>query len=86
MREAGWFENATGFVFGRTRHEGSEECLTYVDAVKRALGPDIPIIMEADIGHVKPTFTLINGAIGHFESSNGKGKFKMEILGGNSNE
>ncbi len=79
MREAGWFEYAKGFVFGRTLFEGSYLDMTYEDAVKRALGNDIPIIMEADIGHVKPTFSLINGSIAHFKSSNGKGSLEMKM-------
>ena len=77
MKEAGWFLNSKGFVFGRTKYEGSDGLLSYEEAVKRALGDEIPIILDADIGHVKPTFTLINGAIGHFKSKDGKGSLEM---------
>ena len=35
--------------------------------------------MEADIGHVKPTFSLINGSIANFISVDGRGKLKMKL-------
>ena len=80
MKEAGWFKYAKGFVFGRTLIASETADLSYAEAVRRALGEEIPIIMEADIGHVRPTLNLINGAIGCFESSNGKGSLSMKLL------
>lgn len=77
MKQAGWFQYAKGFVFGRTCFEGTLLDMSYEEAVKRALGNEVPIIMEADIGHVAPKFTLINGAIGHFISEKGKGSLEM---------
>ena len=79
MKEAGWLEYSKGFIFGRTIIPCEVENLTYVDAAKRALGNEVPIIMEADIGHVRPTFNLINGAIGHFKSADGKGSLEMKL-------
>ena len=79
MKEAGWFEYAKGFVFGRSLIEGTMLDISYEDAIKRALGNEVLIIMEADIGHVKPTFTLINGSIAHFKSKDGKGNLEMEL-------
>lgn len=79
MKNAGWFKYAKGFVFGRTIISNEKEDFTYVDAIKRAFDKDVPIIMEADIGHVRPTFTVINGAIGNFKSSNGKGSLEMRL-------
>lgn len=79
MKYAGWFKYAKGFVFGRTLFEGTTLELSYEDAIKRVLGEEIPIIMDADIGHVAPKFTIINGAIGHIEAKEGKGYLKMEL-------
>jgi muramoyltetrapeptide carboxypeptidase LdcA involved in peptidoglycan recycling len=79
LREAGWFKYAKGFVFGRTLMESTREGRNYVDEIVRALGNDVPIIVDADLGHVKPVFSLINGSIGHFKSSNGKGSFTMRL-------
>ncbi len=79
MREAGWFKYAKGFVFGRTLFEKEFEGLSYDQAIKRALGDTVPIIIDADIGHVRPSFNVINGAIGHFVSKDGKGSLEMKI-------
>ena len=79
MKQAGWFEYVKGFVFGRTLFEGSFLDLSYEEAIKMALGNDIPIILDADIGHVSPKFTLINGAIGHFKAKDGKGSLEMRL-------
>ena len=78
MKQAGWFKYAKGFVFGRTLFEGTMMDMTYEEAVQRALGYEVPIIMDADIGHVAPKFTIINGAIGHFKAQEGKGSLEME--------
>ena len=79
LREAGWFKYAKGFVFGRTLFESSKIEWSYEDAIKRALGNDIPLIMEADIGHVKPAFSLINGCKASFVSKDGKGSLEMKL-------
>ena len=79
LRESGWFKYAKGFVFGRTLFESSHMGATYVEAVQRALGTEIPIIMETEVSHIKPRFCLINGAIGHFKSKDGKGSLEMSL-------
>ena len=79
MKHAGWFEYVKGFVFGRTMFEGTMMDMAYEDAITRVLGYDVPIIMDADIGHVAPKFTMINGAIGHFVAKDGKGYFEMVL-------
>ena len=81
MREADWFKYAKGFVFGRTLFSNSFIGISYEDAIKRALGEEMPIILDADIGHVKPVFTLINGCIAHFKSKDGKGSLEMRTWG-----
>jgi len=78
MKQAGWFECAKGFVFGRTLFEDTFLDMSYEEAIQRALGKELPIITEADIGHVAPKFTIINGAIGHFIARNGKGSLEIK--------
>lgn len=64
MNEAGWFENAKGFVFGRPIHPEEIMGLNYVDAVLKHTLYDhnVPVIIDADIGHVSPAMPIINGA------------------------
>ena len=47
-------------------------------AFRKALG-DKPVVFEADIGHVHPTFTLINGSYATLSCKDGKGWLKMEL-------
>ncbi len=78
MKQQGWFRTARGFLFGRVMFPG-QGILTYEQAARRALGDDMPIVLEADIGHVKPFFTLINGALGHIAVAGGKATLEMEL-------
>ena len=79
LRESGWFKYAKGFVFGRTMFESSRRGATYVEGIQRALGTEVPIILETEVSHIKPRFCLINGAIGHFKSKDGKGSLEMRL-------
>ena len=79
MREAGWFKNAVGFVFGRVLFRGTFLDMTYEEAILRALGRDVPIVLDADIGHVAPRMTVVNGAIGHVTARDGGGTLEMEM-------
>jgi muramoyltetrapeptide carboxypeptidase LdcA involved in peptidoglycan recycling len=66
MRLAGWFENATAILIGRTPAPASEGGFTQEDAVVDALGAlDIPIVLDLEIGHVAPHLPLVNGALAH---------------------
>ena len=74
LREAGWFRYAKGFVFGRPTFYDDNESSSYEEVVLSVLGEmDVPIILDADIGHKPPQFSMINGAIGTLHSKDGKG-------------
>ena len=80
LRNAGWFDNVTGLVMGRP-HNGGE--LFDVD-VREALinnlkGLNIPVIYDADLGHVPPSWTIINGAIASVNYENGKCRIRYEL-------
>lgn len=77
MKNSGYFENCTGIVFGRPlfiRNEYDTDFnQTVIDVLKDL---KIPIICDADIGHVSPQMAIVNGAILEITSENGKGKVK----------
>ncbi len=78
MKNIGLFKNAKAIVFGRVMFtEGSEDA-EYIELMQRAL-PDIPFIWGADIGHTKPSMTLINGAIGHLQMRGKDATLDMEL-------
>ncbi|WP_228285055.1 S66 family peptidase [Acinetobacter rathckeae] len=63
-----WFNDLSGILVGRSstkeQEKGSTDQLSYVDALKLALGHlNIPIIYDVDIGHVPPQVSLVNGVI-----------------------
>ncbi len=75
LKEAGWFNNAVGFIFGRPAMYEMQYDISYEEAILSVLGElDLPIVMGADIGHVSPQLTMINGALAKVESKNKKGK------------
>jgi muramoyltetrapeptide carboxypeptidase LdcA involved in peptidoglycan recycling len=81
LLEAGWFDTARGFVFGRPAFFSEESEISYEEAVLSILDKlKVPIILDADIGHKAPQMTLINGALAEITSSDGKGvlKYKRE--------
>ncbi|SHI58058.1 S66 family peptidase [Parasporobacterium paucivorans] len=74
LREMGWFEHCRGIVFGRPLLFSTFTDTSYDEAVLTMLGSlDVPIIMDADIGHKGPQFVMINGAIARIFSAGGKG-------------
>ncbi len=80
LKTLGWFENAKGFVFGRSLFYKAEDFSgnllpSYKDVLLEQLSKfHVPIIMNADIGHKGPQFVMINGARARVESKDGKGK------------
>lgn len=80
LKEAGWFSNISGFIFGRTMTRSSCYGISFEEAVKEVLQElNVPIILETDIGHLPPQFTIINGAIVHIVSKDGKGKIDFTL-------
>lgn len=77
MREAGWFQNAVGFLFGRVCFPSTLLEMSYEDAIVRALGTSVPVVTDADFGHVHPSMTLINGAKLHAVAKEGKGSLSF---------
>lgn len=80
MKEMGWFEGASGIVFGRPLFYRTESfdgtpLPSYEDVLHERLDSlGIPIILNADIGHKGPQFVMINGALARISSSGGRGE------------
>lgn len=78
MKLAGWFENCSGIIFGRS--EANQPVQDYtIEDVYEELSEElqIPIIYDIDCGHVPPQMTFINGAYAEVEVENGKGIVKQ---------
>lgn len=80
LKEAGWFEYVKGFVFGRPAFFDLESWISYEEAVFSVLKElDVPIILDADIGHKAPQMVLVNGAIATIKSTGGKGSIELDM-------
>lgn len=74
MKFAGWFENCTCIMFGRSPANTPVENYK-VEDVYNELSKElqIPLLYDIDCGHVPPQITFINGAYAQVESDNGQG-------------
>ncbi|MFD4703939.1 S66 peptidase family protein [Gottfriedia sp. NPDC058432] len=81
MKLAGWFENCSGILFGRSAANQTVDNYTIED-VYNELNEElaIPIIYDIDCGHVPPQITLINGAFAEVEVNGGKGKIVQSFI------
>lgn len=65
LRQAGWFEGASGFLIGRALHYDEEIMgVDRLNAVTESLGSlGLPLVMDVDLGHLPPMMPLIEGAL-----------------------
>lgn len=78
MKEAGWFKYIKCLIIGRVFIPSSNTTMTYEKATK-IIFDNLPIIYDADIGHVCPKMTIINGSVAHINCENGKGKIEFTL-------
>lgn len=75
LKLAGWFENCSGILFGRSAANHPVDDYTVLDVYNDlAEELDVPIIYDIDCGHQPPQITLINGAYAEVMVENGKGE------------
>lgn len=74
LKELGWFENTNGVLVGRPCRPTNTKNFTSEEAILNIFNElNIPVIYDADVGHMPPQLTLLNGAYAEVHSSNGKG-------------
>ncbi len=79
MKNNGWFNNTNGVIVGRVMYpSGFYNDFSYQVALKKIFG-DIPIIFNADVGHVCPKMTMINGAIIEVMVDSDKGNINFKL-------
>lgn len=64
LKQAGWFENAKGFILGRPRACYKEKMfgISHYQAIKEHLVKlEVPILMDVDLGHYDPSMPIITG-------------------------
>lgn len=74
MKLAGWFDNVSGIMFGRSASNKETEDYTEKEVYQDISNDlNIPVIYDIDCGHVPPQVTLVNGATATVKVSEGRG-------------
>ena len=78
LREAGWLDNAKGFLIGRALHYGEEIMgVNQYNAITDIIGDmNVPIIMDLDIGHLPPMMPVITGGMADITAHDNQIKIK----------
>lgn len=82
MKNAGWFDTAKGFIIGRPLVFGQELMgLNQYEAVLGIIGDmGLPVLMDADLGHLAPTMPLICGSYAAVNVNNNSYTIDMKLL------
>ncbi|WP_214691329.1 MULTISPECIES: S66 peptidase family protein [unclassified Exiguobacterium] len=82
MKWAGWFEQTSGILFGRSDAPSVHQDYT-VEMVYEELHHmlEVPIFFDIDCGHVPPQMTLVNGAHASVQVEHGKGTLIQTFKG-----
>jgi muramoyltetrapeptide carboxypeptidase LdcA involved in peptidoglycan recycling len=81
MKMCGWFERCSGLILGRPAGYSPHKNFELQDALHAVFDSEgFPVIYDADIGHIPPQLTLVNGALGDVSCRNGKGAVKMSFV------
>ena len=83
MKNMGWFKYTDTVIFGSIKYPKVENNLEYLDGIKKVFS-NKNIIYDANIGHVKPVFTIINGSLASILYKDNKMILKMEFFDENN--
>ncbi len=80
MEQAGWFNYVKGFLVGRPLCHGQE--LMGLDQYRAVLPyaarHNVPVIMDADLGHLPPMMPLVSGAVAKISAKSDRLKMAVE--------
>lgn len=80
MRQAGWFKQINALIYGRAAGYSDTEGFTLQDALHNIFADlNIPVIYDADIGHIPPQIQIVNGAYAHVVVEDGKAVIQQEL-------
>ena len=81
LKNAGWFENAKGIIIGRALNKEPAFDYTYFEAnLEHLKDLNVPVIIDADIGHTSPTWFLVNGSVSIFNFSKNKASIEFKLI------
>lgn len=78
LKHNNWFDNCKCILFGRVYEEKTFTDISLRDSILKILSDvDIPIIINADLGHTNPVITIINGSYVKIKNCN---KYVIETI------
>lgn len=81
MKLAGWFDNCSGVLFGRSPANDPVDGYTVEDVYEELASElEVPVVYDIDCGHVPPQVTFINGAMAEVEVQEGKGTVTQKFI------
>ena len=83
LKNIGWFKYTDTILFGSVLFPKIECEMDYNDVYKKVF-PKENIIYDANIGHIKPVFTIINGSMATIEYKDNKMTLYEEFLNENN--
>ena len=83
MKRLGYFKYSDTFIFGSILFPKVECDLEYQEAYKRVFD-NKNIIIDANIGHVEPKFTILNGSLAMVSFNDNELVLKQEFLNENN--
>ena len=81
LDNAGWFESAKGFIIGRSLHFGEEQMgMNPYNAYTGILEKyGVPILLDADLGHLPPMMPLVEGALAEVNVAPGSLRIEQKL-------
>lgn len=79
MRKSSWFSNISGVILGRVMYKNIDTPSNYEKILQEQF-PNIPLIWNADIGHVPPKMTIINGSVVTIHYKENKASIEFEYI------
>lgn len=82
LDQCGWFDNAAGFIIGRPLASFGQEMMgvNQINAVTDILAKhQVPVILDADIGHIDPVMPLVLGAHADIEADGNDIQISFEL-------
>ena len=70
LKQANWFKYCTGIIIGRLYKEISYTGITLEYAISYLKELNVPILINADIGHTNPVMTIVNGSVVKIDNKN----------------
>ena len=82
LEQAGWFETAKGFIIGRPYH--FDEPMMGLDRIEAVMGiagrHNVPVILDADVGHLPPMMPLVAGSLAHVRAGGNRMRVSMKLV------